>query len=99
MTFYNGNATDPNFSGIDSVKTALAGFWKSFKSIRHEEIAVFESSFVGGGGMVVHEALNHYETLDGRKVSLRAVAVMERNDEGLIEALRVYSDQSPLFQG
>ena len=92
ITFNNGQSTQPNTSGIEAVKTALTGFWQTFKTIQHEEIGLFES-----GTTVIHEALNHYEALDGRKVSLRAVAVMDRNEQGLIRALRIYSDQSPLF--
>jgi len=45
----------------------------------------------------VHEALNHFTTLDGRAVTLRAVAWIDRDPAGLITSLRVYSDQSPLF--
>ena len=47
---------------------------------------------------IVHEALNHFITLDGRSVTLRAVACLDRDDDGLIQALRIYSDQSPLWQ-
>lgn len=45
----------------------------------------------------MHEALNHYVTNDGRKVTLRAVACLDRHAQGRIEAVRIYSDQSPLF--
>lgn len=44
-----------------------------------------------------HEALNHYVTLDGRQVTLRAVACIDRDAEGRIAELRVYGDQSPLW--
>jgi ketosteroid isomerase-like protein len=93
VTFNNGNDTEPNMSGVTAVKAGLGQFWQTFKSVLHEEVNIFES-----GGTIMHEALNHYETLDGRKVSLRAVAILERNEQGLIQSLRVYSDQSPLFQ-
>jgi len=46
----------------------------------------------------VHEALNHFTTLDGRSVTLRAVAWIDRDAAGQIASLRVYSDQSPLFR-
>lgn len=52
----------------------------------------------GGDRHLVHEALNHYVTLDGRKVTLKAVAFIDRDEQGRIEHLRIYSDQSPLFQ-
>ena len=47
--------------------------------------------------LAVHEALNHYETLDGRQVTVRAVAILERDAQGRIEAMRVYNDQSPVW--
>ncbi|KAI9884682.1 MAG: hypothetical protein M1823_003532 [Watsoniomyces obsoletus] len=47
---------------------------------------------------IIHEALNHYITKDGRKVTLRAVACLDRDIEGRIENVRIYSDQSPLFE-
>lgn len=93
LTFNNGQNTEPNTTGIDTAKTMLSDFWQTFRTIQHEEIGIFEA-----GNTIIHEALNHYETLGGWKVSLRAVAVMTRNEEGLIEALRIYTDQSPLFQ-
>jgi hypothetical protein len=36
-------------------------------------------------------------TLDGRRVTLRAVAFTDRNSEGEVSSVRLYSDTSPLF--
>lgn len=51
----------------------------------------------GGDRFFMHEALNHFVTLDGRKVTIKAVAFIDRDRQGRIEQLRVYSDQTPLW--
>ena len=79
-------------SGIDVFREGLKSFWQGFKSIRHEELMMF-----GTEKNLVHEALNHYETLDGRQVTVRAVAFIDRDSEGRIEAMRIYNDQSPVW--
>ena len=45
----------------------------------------------------MHEAFNHNVTLDGHKVTLRAVALIDRDRQGRVERLRIYSDQTPLW--
>ncbi len=92
ITFNNGDQGKPDLVGIDAARAGLAAFWQSFESIQHEELCLS-----GTANTIIHEALNHYKTLDGRDVTLRAVAVIERNGDGLITSLRVYSDQSPLY--
>ena len=96
ITFNNGlPGGAANMVGIEAIRTGLTQYWGGFESIRHEELNVME---VKGDGLVVHEALNHYETLGGEKVTLRAMAVIRRKgQEGLIEDLRLYGDQSPLW--
>ena len=79
-------------SGINAVREGLKSFWQGFKSVRHEELVIF-----GSERNLVHEALNHYETLDGRQVTVRAVAFIARDGEGRIEAMRIYNDQSPVW--
>lgn len=53
----------------------------------------------GGDRFFTHEAFNHYITLDGRNVTLRAVALVDWDRQGRIEQLRVtaYSGQTPLW--
>lgn len=43
------------------------------------------------------EALNHYTRRDGAIVTLRAVALTDRNEAGLVTSARLYTDTSPLF--
>jgi len=76
----------------DAVREGLAAFWQSFGSLEHDELNIY-----GSDANLVHEALNHYTTLDGRSVTIRAVAWIDRNASGEITSLRVYNDQSPLF--
>ena len=92
ITFNNGNDLQPSMNGIDAVREGLGRFWQSFASVKHEELNIY-----GTDENFAHEALNHYETLDGRKISIRAVAYIDRNGEGKIEALRIYNDQNPLW--
>lgn len=90
MSFNNGDMT---LRGVDAVRAGLAQFWQSFGRLRHEELNIY-----GTDQRFVHEARNHYTTLDGREVVVRAVAWIDRNAEGEIEEVRVYNDQSPLWK-
>lgn len=87
--FNNG---DVSMQGRETVRAGLRDFWASFGTLEHEELNLY-----GTDRHLVHEALNHYTTLDGRSVTLRAVAWIDRDEDGLVTSLRVYSDQSPLW--
>ncbi|KAF7510339.1 hypothetical protein GJ744_006835 [Endocarpon pusillum] len=82
----------PAIVGIDAARSFLSQYWTTFGSLRHEELNVY-----GTETNLVHEALNHYTGLDGRKVTVRAVAWIDRDEEGRIEGLRVYADLSKLW--
>jgi hypothetical protein len=92
IIFTNGINLGPNMSNIDVVREGLTSFWQGFKSIWHEELMI-----LGSERNVVHEALNHYETLDGRQVTVGAVAFIDRDSEGKIKGMRIYNDQSPVW--
>ena len=92
VLFNNGDYM--NLRGRDQVGEALANFWRSFDNLRHEELNIY-----GTDRNFVHEALNHFRTLNGREVTVRAVACIDRNDRGEIASLRIYSDQSELLAG
>lgn len=89
VLFNNG---DFRMRGREQVRDGLARYWQGFGTLRHEELNVY-----GTDDRFVHEALNHYTTLDGRAVTLRAVAWIDRDGDGRIVSLRVYSDQTPLW--
>lgn len=89
VSFNNGDMT---MRGREVVRDGLASFWASFGALEHEELNIY-----GTDRNLVHEALNHYTTLDGRQVTIRAVAWIDRNEDGQITSLRVYNDQAPLW--
>lgn len=91
VSFNNGEMA---LNGLPAVRDGLFKFWQSFGALRHEVLNIY-----GTDCNLVHEALNHYETLDGREVLVRAVAWIDRNEGGEIEEVRVYHDQSPLWGG
>ena len=70
----------------------LAEYWKSYAGLEHELLNIY-----GSGRAMMLEALNHYIRHDGKRVSLRAVALTDRNDAGLVTSVRVYTDTAPLF--
>jgi ketosteroid isomerase-like protein len=89
VSFNNGEMT---MRGRDAVRDGLARFWQSFGTLTHDELNIY-----GTDRNLVHEALNYYTTLDGREVTIRAVAWVDRDDDGNIVSLRIYNDQSPLW--
>lgn len=89
VVFNNGEMA---MRGREAVRQGLRAFWQSFGSLEHEELNIY-----GTDDHFVHEALNHYTTLDGRRVTIRAVAWIDRDAEGRVTSLRVYNDQSPLW--
>ena len=42
-------------------------------------------------------SMNHDTTTDGREVTIRAVAWIDRNEAGEVTSLRAYKDQSLLW--
>lgn len=78
--------------GLDAVREGLSGYWQSFGDLEHELVNIY-----GTDDSFVLEALNHYTTADGRSVTLRAVAFTDRNDDGAVTSVRLYSDTAPLF--
>jgi hypothetical protein len=77
---------------VRAVREGLAQFWQSFDTLEHDELNVY-----GTDRNLAHEALNHYTTADRRKVTIRAVAWIDRDDDGQITSIRIYNDQSPPF--
>lgn len=78
--------------GKTAVLQGLAYYWPSFGAIEHELLNIY-----GTDRSFVLEALNHYTRLDGRQVTLRAVAITDRDESGQVKAVRLYTDTAPLF--
>ena len=86
------NNADP-VEGKEAVLEGLAAYWQTFGDLEHEPLNIY-----GKDDAFMLEALNHYTRKDGQPVTLRAVALTDRNDKGLVESIRLYSDTSPLFE-
>ena len=71
---------------------ALSQYWQSFGRLEHDLLNLY-----GTDTVFMLEALNHYERLDGQAVTLRAVALTDRNVAGEVTSVRLYSDTSVLF--
>jgi ketosteroid isomerase-like protein len=85
------NSAEP-VRGKQAVLEGLGYYWPSFGSIKHDLLNIY-----GTDDSFVLEALNHYTRLDGEAVTLRAVAITDRNAQGLVTAVRIYTDTAPLF--
>ncbi len=82
----------PTVIGKHAVLAGLGAYWTSFGALVHEPQRIY-----GSDRAFVLEALNHYVRLDGTKVTLRAVAFTDRNAEGFVTSVRLYTDTLPLF--
>jgi SnoaL-like domain len=87
---------DPPVVGKPAVVAALGGFWASIRdmgyALRHEPHNIY-----GTDDHYVLEALNHYDTADGRRVTVRAVAFTDRDTDGKVASIRIYQDLAPLY--
>jgi ketosteroid isomerase-like protein len=82
----------PAVVGKEAILQALAQYWQSFGSLEHDLLNIY-----GTDTAFMLEALNHYVRHDGVEVTLRAVALTDRDASGLATAVRLYTDASPLF--
>ena len=78
--------------GREAVRDMLAGYWQSFAAIEHDLRTVLGDDF-----HFVLEADNHYLTLDGRRVTVRAVAFTDRDPDGLVRSIRLHGDATEVF--
>ncbi|MBD2774428.1 nuclear transport factor 2 family protein [Iningainema tapete] len=83
---------NPPMQGKQVVMQGLAAYWTTFASLEHDLLNIY-----GSDRSFVLEALNHYQRLDGKAVTIRAVAFTDRNEEGLVTSVRFYTDTTPLF--
>jgi hypothetical protein len=77
------NNSEPMVGKI-AVLAGLGQYWPTFGTIEHDLLKIY-----GEDDHYVLEALNHHATLDGRAVTLRAVAITDRNPSGLAESVRL----------
>lgn len=86
------NNADP-VEGKDAVVAGLGQYWQTFGTLEHELLNLY-----GEDHAFVLEALNHYTTADGRAVTLRAVAFTDRDADGAVTSVRLFSDTGPLYE-
>lgn len=82
----------PPVVGKATVLAALGHYWSTFGSLEHELLNIY-----GSDSAFMLEALNHYTRADGKPVTLRAVALTDRDAAGLVSSIRLYTDSQPLF--
>ena len=70
----------------------LSQYWNTFGSLTHDLLNIY-----GSDSNFVLEALNHYTRLDGKPVTVTAVAFTDRNAAGLVTSVRFYTDTTPVF--
>ena len=83
---------NPPAQGKATILNYLSQYWSTFGSLEHELLNIY-----GSDSNFVLEALNHYTRLDGKPVTVTAVAFTDRNPEGLVTAVRFYTDTTPVF--
>lgn len=83
----------PQVRGKQQILEQLADYWQTFRSLTHELLNIY-----GQDNSFALEAWNHYVRLGGKKVSIRAVALTDRNYEGLVTSFYFYTDVSPVFE-
>ncbi|MGR3278834.1 nuclear transport factor 2 family protein [Acaryochloris marina NIES-2412] len=79
--------------GKKAVLNGLSRYWQFFSDLEHDLLNIYgtDSSFM-------LEAMNHYQRLDGKAFSLRAIALMDRNSSGDVTSVRLHTDNSLLFE-
>jgi hypothetical protein len=87
---------DAPLEGLDAVREGLGGFWGSVTAMGyrlvHEPLNVY-----GDDRRFVLEALNHYDTGDERRITVRATAWTDRDDDGQVVSVRIYQDLAALY--
>lgn len=78
--------------GRDAVLTMLGSYWESLASVEHEPLAI-----LGDDHHFALETLHHYRARSGRKITIPATEIIEREADGLARRVRIYCDPSPVF--
>ena len=78
--------------GKDNVVEALRAFWATIDGDEHNLQNIF-----GNDNNFVLEAFNTFKLKDGKTVTVPAVAITEKDSEGLVISVRLFMDVAPLF--
>ena len=82
----------PPTVGKEAVLRGLAAYLRSLGVIERDL-----GNIHGVDRRFALEALNRYRRLDGGAVTLRALALTDRDEAGLVTSVRLYTDTGPLF--
>jgi ketosteroid isomerase-like protein len=80
---------NPLVKGKKKIVESLTAFWST---IEHNLQNIY-----GDDRNFVLEAFNTFECKDNKSVTVPAVAITEKNNEGLVISIRLFMDISPLF--
>ena len=83
--------SEPPVKGRAAIEAALEAYWKSFGTLEHELLNIY-----GTDRAFMLEALNHYTKADGTSLTLRAVAMTDRGEDGRVTSFRLYTDADKL---
>jgi SnoaL-like domain len=82
---------NPVMKGRQAAREGIGYFFSTIDGIKHHLVNVAESN-----GLTFLEANVEYLRKDGRKVTIPAVTVLERNGD-LVKSLRIYFDVAPVY--
>jgi ketosteroid isomerase-like protein len=82
----------PIVKGKKNIVEALTAFWATVEGDEHNLQNIF-----GNDNNFVLEALNTFKRKDGKTVTIPAVAITEKNLEGLVTSVRLFMDVAPIF--
>ncbi|MTD56073.1 cytochrome P450 [Amycolatopsis pithecellobii] len=85
---------NPPAVGRAAIRAAIGGLFAAVSLMRHEKHNVWP---VGDGKSAVVELSVLYRTHGGAEVRLASVALLDRDDAGLVTSLRVFTDLAPLY--
>jgi ketosteroid isomerase-like protein len=83
-------------TGRQAAVQGLGGFWASIQSMGYS-LPQEPLNIYGTDHAYVLEALNHYDSADRGRVTVRAVAFTDRDADGKVSSIRVYQDLSALY--
>jgi hypothetical protein len=85
-------ANNPIVHGEEALLAGIDNFWQSIHGLNHNFMNV-----LGTEDQMVLEANIDYTRADDRVVVIPCVTIIERNNEGLAESIRIFLDVTPLF--